>query len=265
MHSFRCGWRLVLAAMLTVPMIGESVRADLFVGSLGNNSVLRYDQSTGAPLPAPGQSGAIFASGGGLNDPEGLAFGPDGNLYVDSFQTDSVKRFSGTTGAILGDFVTAGSGGLDGGQGLRFGPDGNLYVASWFTNSILRYDGMTGAFIDTFATGGGLVNPFDFTFGPDGNLYVGGATSDNILEFNGATGALIGTFVSSVSEPVGLTFGPDGNLYVSSGDFGSSVLRFDGTTGALLGTFATGGGLYRPRGLAFGPDAGPPHQDSDLT
>jgi hypothetical protein len=73
---------------------------NLYVSSGGTDSVMRYDGTTGAPLPAPGQMGAVFASGGGLRGPAGLILGRDGNLYVDSQNTNSVLRYSGTTGGL---------------------------------------------------------------------------------------------------------------------------------------------------------------------
>src|SRR5262249_28538562 len=71
---------------------------NLYVSSFQTNSVMRYDGITGAPLPAAGQPGAVFASGGGMQGPTGLILGRDGNLYVSSFNTNSVLRYSGTTG-----------------------------------------------------------------------------------------------------------------------------------------------------------------------
>jgi hypothetical protein len=50
----------------------------LYVLSRRSNTVLRYDASTGAFL-------STFVSGSGLNDPIGLTFGPDGNLYVGNY------------------------------------------------------------------------------------------------------------------------------------------------------------------------------------
>jgi streptogramin lyase len=133
---------------------------NLYLNSADNDSVMRYDGTSGVPLPAPGQTGAVFVaahSGGLLNNYGKPAFGPDGNLYVGSWGTNNVLRYDRTTGAFLGAFVPAGSGGLNRPEGLAFGPDGDLYVVSQGTNSILRYDGATGAFLGVFSGPGGAL------------------------------------------------------------------------------------------------------------
>src|SRR5262249_3992145 len=69
--------------------------------------VLRFDGTTGAPLPAAGQSGATFvASGsGGLSGSAGLTCGADGNLYVCSVSTNQVLRYQGPAGSSPGAFI----------------------------------------------------------------------------------------------------------------------------------------------------------------
>src|SRR5207244_3071481 len=137
---------------------------DLFVSARSTNDVLRYDGNTGAFL------GTFVSPGsGGLNAPDSLAFGPDGNLYVTSTGFNggtgnypSVLRYDGTTGAFLGTFASGG--GLSGPQGLQFGLDGNLYVSSFNTNQILRYSGTTGAAMGIFASGNTLGGPTYFAF-----------------------------------------------------------------------------------------------------
>ena len=58
-------------------------------------------------------SPTVFASGGGLDGVGGIAFGPNGNLFVSSLTPDypnnatppKVVQFNGSTGALIGDFV----------------------------------------------------------------------------------------------------------------------------------------------------------------
>jgi WD40 repeat protein len=233
---------------------------NLYVSSFNTNSVMRYDGTSGAPLPSVGQTGGTFVStgSGGLSGAAGLILGRDDNLYVSSRSTDRVLRYSGTSGDFLDAFVPEGSGGLNNPRALVFGPDGNLYVNSFGTNIVLRYDGSTGAFLGTFAAGDPLAQNNSCVFGPDGNLYVTNSSSatNSILRFNGVTGEFMDTFISpgsgGLTFPTGLIFGPDSNLYVSSRDT-NSVLRYDGITGAFIDAFipAGSGGLIAPVGLFF--------------
>jgi streptogramin lyase len=237
---------------------------NFYVSSFGTNNVLRFDGTTGAPLPAPGKTGAVFASGGGLQGPSGLILGADGNLYVVSQGNHSVLRYSGTTGDFLDTFVPTGQGGLNTARGLVFGPDGNLYVNSDGTQSVMRYDGATGTPLPApgqtgavFASGLAEVSS-GLVFGPDGNLYVADYLHSSVVRINGTTGELRDTFVSSgsggLSGADGVIFGPDNNLYVCSGEADSnSVLRYDGTTGAFIDVFVSrsSGGLIAPDFLFF--------------
>ncbi|MBD2384838.1 PEP-CTERM sorting domain-containing protein [Cylindrospermum sp. FACHB-282] len=100
-----------------------------------------------------------------------------------------------------------------------------LLVANSDSNSIIIFDENTGNFLGNFTTpsSGGLRAPDDLTFGPDGNLYVssGGNSNLNLLD----------------------------SLYPTD----SAVLRYS-PTGEFLGVAASGNGLIRPYGNAFGPD-----------
>lgn len=61
--------------------------------------VLRFDGTTG-------QSKGVFADGAGVfNMPDGLGFGPDGNLYVSGYGSGNVTRFDGTTGQLIDVFA----------------------------------------------------------------------------------------------------------------------------------------------------------------
>lgn len=213
----------------------------IFVTSRFSDEVLRYD--------AGGAFLGVFASGGGLDNPVGLTFGPDGDLYVASGDTDQVLRYDGTSGAFVSVFASGG--GLVGTRQVNFGPDGHLYVASGATNRVLRYDGASGAFLGIAATGGGLSGPTSFTFGSDGLLYVGSVLNDRIKRFDPASGLFLDNFVTTgLDGPHDLAFGPDGKLYVTNA-FSTRIQRYDGTSGAFLDTFVLDARLLNPLGLSW--------------
>jgi DNA-binding beta-propeller fold protein YncE len=279
MRSHRCTLGFGIWLLTTVLGIMVSpARADFFVGSNvylnfpgTDNQVLRYDNS--------GNLIGVFATVPTALAPRGLAFGPDGNLYIGNGSgTDGrVQRYDGSTGAFIDDFVPANSGGLKGSEALIFQNDGFLYVSNFGTNpsssgmnmhdgQVTRYNATTGAFDSVFVASTDTRGNCDgMAFGPNGDLFVSVLNRDSpdvngVLSFDGTTGAFKSQFTqgTSLTLPRGITFGPDGNLYVvdivgSSGD--SRVARFDGTSGQYIDDYIPlGKGLLGSRGLGFGPD-----------
>lgn len=238
----------------------------LLVGSMDTNSVLRYDETTGAFVDQFDPHNLA-----NLKTPTAGVFGRDGNLYVCSgiFQTspngENVVQYNGTTGAFQTVFASQN---IIGTRSVLFGPDGDLYVADANPNtdadaSVERFDGKTGAFLNYFVSpsnNGGLVSPSFMVFGPDGkkdgklDLYVAAHHEGAVYRYDGTTGAFKGIFVSAGSggldSPFGMAFGTDGNLYVASGNWFTSsngplnsgdfpagaVMRYHGPNAAKPGT-----------------------------
>ena len=230
---------------------------NVYVSDPSQNIIFRYDGSTGAPLPASGQSGAIFipASSGGLSGSADLTFGSDGNLYVCSNNTNQILEYQGpaglSPGAFMKTFVSVSNGTAPG--FLTFGPDGDLYVSlsdpglpayGAAYGQVNRYDGATGAPIGTGVfvplASGGLAQPRQIVFDPQGTyMYVVegmngiGGPMGEVLRYQGPNGLNPGAYVDAyitagqagISIPVGLAIDNAGNLYVGDRDT-ANVTRF---------------------------------------
>ena len=237
---------------------------DLYVSNGYENSngsdhtVERFDGQTGQS-----KGSFVIPGSGGIDVPNGMAFGPDGNLYVASSNTGQILRYDGQTGAIIGNGEFATTGSFFQPRFIAFGPDGNLYVGDTGPlDRILKFNGVSGALIETFvATGeGGMGTPYGMAFDAAGNLYVASYDTDEILKFdsNGDVvpgGPFIAAGTGGLDNPRGLTIGPDGLLYVANGAT-ESILRFDPLTGDFIDNndYTFGADIQLPYGVTFGPD-----------
>nr|MCH9653497.1 hypothetical protein [Planctomycetota bacterium] len=251
---------------------------DLYVSNGFENSggsdhtVERFDGQTGAS-----KGSFVIPGSGGIDVPSGLAFGPDGNLYVASADSGQILRYDGQTGSIIGSGIFASGGGLVEPRFIAFGPGSapgipDLYVADtgFLRDRILRFDGLTGAYIEDFVDRfeGGMGVPSGIAFDPSGNLYVASFSTNEILKFdsNGDVvpgGPFIAAGTGGLANPRGVTVGPDGLLYVANGAT-ESVLRFDPVTGAFIDNYTFNATIQLPNGITFGPDNNLYIVDTDL-
>jgi WD40 repeat protein len=151
-----------------------SATGDLSAPDPTTGYILRFNPKNGKFLD-------VFTSnlaGGcatGLHRPEGLTFGPDGNLYAigfrnDATDTDKILVFDGHTGKCLDNktiVLDQVGGDRAVGQALIFGPGGRLFVPIEQTGGVRRYNVVTKTF-DDFVLGGSsspLGFPFYLTFG----------------------------------------------------------------------------------------------------
>lgn len=122
-------------------------------GGLPDPTVERFNGSSGAHM------GTFVANDANLDNITGMAFGPDGNLYIGNKDAadGEILAYQGPAGGSPGTFIsiftpTGNKLGLT--QDLDFGNDGDIYCANWFSNTVTRYQGPTntspGTFIDTF-------------------------------------------------------------------------------------------------------------------
>lgn len=259
--------------LVTLFFVGSSCKADLYVSAAGANSVMRFDESTGAFL-----GNFVTPGSGGLGNPQGITFGPDGNLYVSSQASNNVLRYNGQTGAFIDVFASAAGTTFPAEINFRGGflymsdfnnPNGAVYrfnasngaLVDKFANGailadgqswdnagdlyvsagtrVLKYDGTTGASLGSFVNGG-LGLALDNLFLPDGTLLVSDFSTNRVQRYS-ATGVLMGTAISGLAGPQGLEIGPDGQLYAGS-FFAGTINRYDINTFALLGTFAVAPG-----------------------
>jgi ELWxxDGT repeat protein len=272
-----------------------ALEEQLFVADFGKDSVFRYDADTGEFVDRFVPHGS-----GGLNQPYGAIFGPDGNgdgerdLYVSSGvfgatgQPKVVYRYDGLSGEFIDTFTKGGD--MTSPRGIIFTPDGDLLVAdrtagdTFPLGRVARFDGATGQYEGDFVTlgSGGYALPQGLVFGPSihnpnkMDLYASSADTNAVLRFDGETGEFLGQFVATDSggldHPLGLTFGPGGDLYVVSTFDNPIIARFQGPSGKNPGAFvetfvpADSGGMLNPVALIFGPDGnGDGHQDLYVT
>jgi hypothetical protein len=225
-----------VAALALAP--AARAQSSILVGDFGGSKVVKCAYPSGTA-----QTDFLGFNMTTLSGPAGMVLGPDGNLYICSYNTNTIIRVNGQNGYPFGStsiFVAAGAGGLNHPTGLAWGPDGKLYVSSFNSNAVLRYD-TDGTFLNAFVAAGlgTLTGPFELAF-YNGDLYVTSNTNSKVLHYNGSTGAFVGEEVTSgqagLSLPRGLLFDAGGRMYVTGGN---AVYVKDGSTFTLLASNAS--------------------------
>jgi WD40 repeat protein len=136
------------------------VAGNLYVSSGVGDTVTRYNGGTGALIDT------FVAAGGAIDGPIGLAFGPNGDLFVAGAFSSNIGRYD-SSGALVRNI----SGYFNGAVVLdvAFGPDGNLYAfvrpdgATPLTSGIVRLTADSNLLIDEFVSigTGGFVTGFN--------------------------------------------------------------------------------------------------------
>ncbi|HEV8148435.1 MAG TPA: SMP-30/gluconolactonase/LRE family protein [Bryobacteraceae bacterium] len=265
------------------------MRAAVFLAILTSNV---FGQNT-VTLAGTGTAG--FSGDGGpgviaqINNPYGLAIGPDGALYFCEIGNHRVRRLDLKTGLIS---TAAGSGRKgyagDGGPALSadlnepyevtFDARGNMFFVEMQNHVVRRVDAKSGIISTVAGTGspgfsgdGGpareaqLRQPHSIVFDRQGRLLICDIGNHRIRRVDFGTGK-IETWAGTgerkptpegapiagtpLNGPRAIAVAPDGTLYLALRE-GNAVLRIDPVAGRI---FHVAERLSGPKGIAWAPD-----------
>ena len=243
---------------------------ELAVADWGNHRVQVF-HANGTPartLGAPGPGG--LGDAGRLGNPDGVAFGPFGELAVADSGNHRVQVFhaNGTPARTLG---APGAHGPADGQfywpsGVAFGPFGELAVADSGNHRVQVFHANGTPARTLGAPGahgpadGQFYWPSGVAFGPFGELAVADSGNHRVQVFDpdgefydafGSHGQADGQFY----WPSGVAFGPFGEIAVAdSGNHRVQAFYPNGTFGRVYGSHGQADGqFFYPVGVAFGP------------
>ena len=195
----------------------------------------------------------INYTGGGLNEPFGIAIDGSGNAWVSNSGGNSVIELS-NAGTFLSGTNGYTGGGLNRPVGIAIDASGNAWVTNHGANSVTELSSAGAILSGTNGyTGGGIVSPFGIAIDGAGNAWVTIGDENSVTELS-STGAILsganGYTGGGLNDPEEIAIDGAGNAWVSNSDNSVSKLSSAGT--ALSGTNGyTGGGLNNgPQGIA---------------
>jgi sugar lactone lactonase YvrE len=153
-------------------------------------------------------SGDVSEYSGDISNPTGIAFGPDGQMFVSSRLEGIVYRMTPFKEGV------AFARNLGVATGIAFDSQGLMHVGDR-TGTIYKVNGIGEE--RAWRQIEPSVSAFHLAFGPDDSLYVTGPTVtsfDSIWRIN-ADGD-VDTFFKGLGRPQGLAFDREGNLYVAA-------------------------------------------------
>ena len=223
---------------------GFDVSGGVAVDAAGNVYVANFDSNLVNKVTPGGEVSAFIP--GGLLGPEGMTFGPNGNLYI-------AENFDGVDEVTPSGQVTDIANGsmFDDPRGIAIDASGNIYVANAGNGTVVKVT--PGGAITTFASG--FQNPQGLAINASGDLFVANASDStgndgSVQEVtpNGNTGK-VSTFLSNLEGPTGVAVDAAGNVYVTNGINDPAFVNKVGPAGRALSTFVSG--LHFPGYMAF--------------
>lgn len=220
----------------------SGVDRELYVGAQTTDRILVFDPK--------GNYRRQF-TGGGLDGPTSLAFGPDEKLYVSSFGTHDILVFSADE--YEARFTADG---LRGPNCIAFSGAGEIYVASQLTNRVYRF-APDRTVIQHFEDGG-LRSPMGVAI-YGGKVYVTGGSSHTVSIFS-LDGIVIRHLdtEAAISGPQGIAFDDRGNFVITS-FYTGEVARY-ATSDSTPEFYFEDRGIRVARSVAYAPLSGGPQE-----
>jgi sugar lactone lactonase YvrE len=198
------------------------VTGKVFVANAGNNSITEYaPQVNGNTAPTATIAGSLT----NLSQPQDLALGPQGDLFVTNSNASVTEYAPGATGNVAPKARIAGSATkLSQPRGILVDASGALHVTNG-NGTVTTYRlGAHGnaAPSSKLTINAGAGRPWGLNFDPDGNLVVSDAAASRIGSFAAtATGSIAPLLVLSgtppaLSSPTGLDLDLAGDLFVAN-------------------------------------------------
>ncbi len=211
--------------------------AALLVGLLGTAASAVLGDITEFAIPTP------------ASQPNGIAAGPDGNLWFTEFGGSANKVASITTGGAITEYSLPTPGA--GPRGIASGGGSSVYFTEWTANKIGRINTGTGV-VTEFAIPTAASQPDGIVLGPDGNLWFTESAGNKIGKLLPGSGTVLEFAIPTAnSQPSAITAGPDGNLWFVENN-GNKIGRV--TTAGVFTEFVIPTANSQPNGIVAGSD-----------
>ncbi len=201
---FPCALASRLATELH-PVANPVIAADgTIITTISGSRGQRHPQS----LMRVSRNGKVSAFPCEILNPTGLAFGPDGQLYISSRAEGTILRYTNYEHLD----VVAEDLGVP--CGIVFDQEGSLYVGDR-TGKIYRID--TAGKRSEFASLPPSISAFHLAIDAESNLYVTGPTltmRDPLYRINRA--GEVDILLKGLARPQGLAFSPEGDLWIAA-------------------------------------------------
>lgn len=220
------------------------VNGNLYVADGGSNQVVEIlNTATNGSFVAGTQSTVISAStsigGATLNLPSGLAFGPNGMLFIADTGNKRVVKYNPINGLTGTTLANAGNG-VQEPTGVAFA-GGNLYVADPLAGEIFM---VSGGVVST-QTASAAKSPAGIAVDASGSLLIADSATGNIVRVPHTGGTFDTTNAITVETiaPAAVSLAIDnlGDIFVATGATGKSAYAIQRTAAAIdIGTVQDG-------------------------